>query len=440
MKKISKLLGVIKSHPGKKALGKALSVSVLNQVVSSGTNFALGIYLVRTLPPAEFGLYGIGFAVSLFYAGIGHALFLMQMVIHTPNKVPEDRLPYAGRMFLLVALFCSITVLLGILVFLVGCFVWEPVTRYAEFASAIMAASVAYLLKDFFVRHAYNVRRETWALAIHSATAFTTAGLLLMQYRFITSFNSEMAMWIYATAQISGAWLGYLFARLPVAMRPRSALYADLREAFLGGKWASITILVYFARTQAHTIVVASLLGSVGVAKLNAARLLVTPAVMLTPALGQVAMPRLAAVREQSERRLMTLGLLITFALLVVVLLYCALLLGSYDWIVDKILGENYQGLFVMIALWCLYTCLLALRNGAEMVGQVLKKFRDLNRANIYGAIVSLIVTYWLTVGYGLTGALIGLAMGEIVLIILLYYLLLTTLFFPNSDYSMPPY
>jgi len=421
MKKISEFINAIKARQGKKTLGKALSVSALNQVVSSGTNFALGIYLVRMLPPDEFGLYGIGFAISLFYFGIGNALFLTQMVVNMPDRAPEDRVPYAGRMFLLVALFCTVTLLLFTLLLAVGGFIWESVVRHAEFASAIMMASVTYLFKDFFIRHAYNIRRETWALSIHGAIACTMAILLWLQHWFVTSFSVETALWIYAMAQVSGAILGYLLAKLPVVGHQMSVLFGDLRESWHGGKWASITNLVYFARTQAHTIVVVFLLGPIEVAKLNATRLLVTPATMLTPALSQVAMPSLASVRGQDERRLMALGRLVTFVLLVVLLLYSAILMGGYNFIVNTVLGDNYPDLFVITALWCLYTCLLAVRNCVEMIGQALKEFRRLSDANTFSAFISLAATYWLTLLYGLPGALIGLAIGEIVLIILVY-------------------
>lgn len=421
MKRISEFIGIIKAHQGKKVLGKALSVSALNQLVSSGTNFVLGIYLVRMLPPAEFGLYGIGFAISLFYFGIGNSLFLTQMVVHMPDRAPEARVPYAGRMFLLVALFCTITLLLFTLLLAIGGYIWESVVRHAEFASAIMTASVTYLFKDFFVRHAYNVRRESWALSIHGAIACIMAILLWLHHLFVTSFSAETALWIYALAQVSGAILGYLLARLPVAGHQVNTLFGDLRESWHGGKWASITNLVYFARTQAHTIVVVFLLGPIEVAKLNATRLLVTPATILTPALSQIAMPRLASAREQGERRLIVLGRLVALTLLTIALFYCVILLGNYDFIVDIVLEDSYQDLFVITALWCLYTCLLAIRNSAEMIGQVRKEFIRLSSANTFSAFVSLAATYWLTFLYGVSGALMGLIVGEIILIILFY-------------------
>lgn len=424
MRGIGDLFIAFKAHEGKKALGQVLSTSVLNQMVSSGANFGLGVYLVRTLSPMEFGLYGIGFAVSLFYAGFGNALFLTQMVVHTPEKIPEDRLPYAGRIFLLIVLFCSSTVLLFFFGICAGSAVWDVFINYAEYVAALTAASVAYLLKEFFIRHAYNVRREIWALAINASTAFTIIALVCIQYYLLKSFSVEMALWIYAVAQTGGALLGCLLARLPINAHQLKLLPRDLKEAWRGGKWASVTNVVYFARAHAHTIVVASLLGPAGVAKLNAARLLVTPAVFLIPALGQVAMPRLAAVRSDGMHKLMKWGFVVTFVLLLMSVFYCFALLVGYDFVVEKVLGDGYQDLFVITALWCLYTVLLSLRSGAEMISTVLKKFRSLTTVNTVSAIVSLLSTFWLAVSYGLPGALIGVAVGEIILLAMLYYLL----------------
>ena len=172
----------------------------------------------------------------------------------------------------------------------------------------------------------------------------------------------ELAIWIYALAQLGGVVAGAFFAKLPISVRQQCGLRGDLKEVWHGGKWASITNLVYFIRTQAHTIVVATLLGPVGVANLNAARLLVTPAVMLTPALSQVAMPRLASVRAQGDAQVVKYGFVVTLVLLAVALIYCSILLGGYEFIVIRLLGDKYQDVFSIVLLWCVYTCLLALR------------------------------------------------------------------------------
>ncbi|NLT22788.1 MAG: hypothetical protein GXX82_07050 [Syntrophorhabdus sp.] len=422
MFRIRELVIAARGYQAKRVLGRALVVSGLNQVVSSGTNFVLGICLVRLLSPAEFGLYGIGFAISLFYAGIGSALFLTQMIVHTPDKSPEERKPYAGRILLLELSFCALTVSLGVVTLLASGLFWDSMARHAMFALAVMAASVTHLLKEFFTGHAYNVRKEPWALSIHSMVAVVTVVLLFTQYRFVGSLDAAIALLVYATAQASGALLGFCMSRLPV-MHPLCALIETLTEIFCGGKWASIASVVHFARIQVYTIVVASLLGPVGVAKLNASRLLVAPANMLTPALGQVAMPRLASFRERGELQLRRLGLAVAFILLAVAIAYSTILLSCYDMIVNSVWGEKYGGLFALTALWSLYTCLLALRNGTEMIGQILKKFKNLSRINTYSAIVSLVATYLFTINHGLPGALVGLIIGEVTQLWLIHHM-----------------
>ena len=201
MKRIRLLFDAMAKRKGQtKAIGKALSISAINQVVSSGTNFALGIYLVRVLTPTDFGLYGIGFAISLFYAGVGNALFLTQMVVHVPDKAQEDRLPYAARMLVALAVFCALTVsVVGFVMALGG--VWSHLLHeYVDLGMAVTAASIAYLLKDFFVRHAYTARKEIWALVINVFVALALAALLMVQHQFPTGIDSTSALWIYAAS------------------------------------------------------------------------------------------------------------------------------------------------------------------------------------------------------------------------------------------------
>src|SRR3954463_1609374 len=52
---------------------KALSTSLLNQALSSATNFALSFALVRILSTTDYGSYTIGIAVCYLYAGIGNS-------------------------------------------------------------------------------------------------------------------------------------------------------------------------------------------------------------------------------------------------------------------------------------------------------------------------------------------------------------------------------
>ena len=406
-----------------KVLARALSISVLNQLVSSGTNFLFGFYLIRVLTPTDFGLYGIGFAISLFFAGIGNALFLTQMVVYTPDKDPSGRLLYAAGIFILVVFFCiAVAFLVGVF-FLITAGVFDD---YRNLAFAISAVATSYLLKEFFVRHAYNVRREIWAFLIHAVLAGSLAFMVLMFLLIEIHVTVELAIYCYSLAHLAAVSIGLLITRLPLSSVKRKTIYEDFMECWIGGRWALITSIVHFLRTQAHTIVVTVSAGPVGVAYLSAARLLVTPAVMLTPALGQVFMPRLASTRAQRPEKVISMALIITSILFGVSLLYSTMLLLSIGYIAPLLLGASYAGtIYWLVVGWCFVSCLLAIRNGAEMTIQILKKFDMLMMANALSAIVALSCVFIFIHIFDLVGALIGLATGEVALIFMVWMLLL---------------
>jgi len=89
-----------------------VSTSVLNQAVSSATNFALALVPVRMLSAADYGSCCLGIAVCYLYAGLGNSMLLLQMVVHTPGKPQQERLPYAVRILVAVGLFAVGTLVL----------------------------------------------------------------------------------------------------------------------------------------------------------------------------------------------------------------------------------------------------------------------------------------------------------------------------------------
>lgn len=405
-------------------LGQALSVSVLNQAVSSATNFALSIYLVRMLSPVDFGLYGIGFAASLFLYGFGHALFLTQMTVHLPDKALEEVPLYNARMLIAVLVVGLVTLGALIVVVHVWTVLFPSMAGYFNYCVAVTAAGVTYLLKDFFVRHAYNQRKEWWALLVNSAVACAMILMLIVMHFVGAALSVEVALWVYTGSQIVGAISGYVVAELPIRSVKWAFVRTDMSEAWNGGKWATATNVVYFLRTQAHTLFVAGLIGPAGVGSLNAARLFVTPAAMLIPAVGQVAMPRLATARKRGMGDLIKTARLTTSVLVGFAVFYSLSVLMCYDSISTKILGESYQGLFLATAMWCVYTCLLSLRSSVEMIGQVVRIFRSITFVNTCAAIVVLVSGYFLTAFYGLYGAQWALVIGELGLVFLLFHAL----------------
>lgn len=422
MRRIRLLFAAIAEHKGQsQAIGKALSISAINQVVSSGTNFALGIYLVRVLTPTEFGLYGIGFAITLLYSGVGNALFLIQMVVHVPDKAQEDRLPYAARMLVALVIFCTLTSIVAGLLLLLGSAWSQLLHQYIGLAFSIVAASVACILKDFFVRHAYTARRETWVLRVNVAVAAALAILLLVQFRFASSFNSESALWIYAVSNMVGVVVGFALIRLPIWAVRMHKLIDDLREAWVGGRWALSGTSIIWAQSQAYMYVTAVFVGPVGVANANAARLLITPAIFLIPVLSQVVMPRFASLRATNPQKMLQVSGLFTTGLIMFSVVYSVVLLGSVDVIAPVLLGVKYGQIAPLVAAWCLVLIIQFSRSGTSIVLQVMKEFRTLTLLNAVSVVVAIVAAVALMQIVGVSGAILGSALGELLLSVLLY-------------------
>ena len=394
-----------------------------SQAISSLTNLGYGLYLLRMLTPGDFGRYSIGFAAMLLLGGFSQSFFLIQMVVHSPAKAVAERERYAARIFLMLAGSC-----LALLALVIPT-AWVLSMLNSGTAGVVIWVAfmaVAYALKEFYTRQAFNENRGGRAVVIHA----TVASLLLLGVGLAAllgmTMTLELALGFYFGAHACAAAAGHALAGLPMRGHSLSEIKADLAEIAAGGRWAALTNLLYFLRTHAHTIIVATILGPVGVAKMNAGRLLVTPATILIPTMSQVALPRMAEVTERGGRTAV-IGLTwkVGLGLISIVLVYSILLLSFWPQLSELILGQKYDGLFWVVALWCVYACFLAVRNSTEWAAQAMRLFRSLTLISALCAVVALASVWILMDRCGIEGAVLGIITGELAMVAGVCYLVL---------------
>jgi O-antigen/teichoic acid export membrane protein len=380
------------------------------------------MYLVRTLSPAEFGLYGICFAVSLYYAGIGNALFLTQMVVHLPEKAEQDRLHYAARTLIAVTLGCLLTLLLSAVIIGVGGLVATTLSRHASIASAVVFASVGYLLKDYFVRLAYSDRQEVRALLVNTAVALTLAAALTIWLCGGYLFTAAAAVWIYALAQLSGSLVGFAVTKLPVRDSCSwQLIWAEVRQCWHGGRWALGGVTVTWLQSQAYLYVTVLFLGPAGVGQANAARLLITPFMFLLPAVNQVTMPALASLRVADPQKMIRQGKLFTAGMIGLLMGYMLLLSLTFTTVQPLMTGSRYENLGMLVIMWGAVTLLMLARDGASLLLQSLKEFRAIMVDNTLSAIVAVLAAALCAKYLGTAGAVLGTVAGELILAVLLW-------------------
>ncbi|MFC5498391.1 lipopolysaccharide biosynthesis protein [Caenimonas terrae] len=423
MNHLAYLRGKITEHRAKsKSFAKSVLSSLMNQAVSSGTNFALTVYLARTLTTADFGLYGIGFAITLLYAGVCDALFLTQMVVHAPEKLPDDRLPYAARMLSALVLFCVLTASLTILLLCLDATSSHLAGQYFALALSIVAASVSFALKDFFIRHAYTVRRENWALWVNIVVAATLAAALAVKYMLFGGFGPAGALWVYALSNLAGAAVGFVIVGLPMASVCMKEIYKDVRHAWVGGRWAFVGVAVTWSQTQLYMYVTAMFVGPAGVGLANAARILVTPAMFLMPAVTQIVMPRLATLRTTNLARMIQMSTIFSAGLVAFAALYSIALISTGDFIAPMLTRHyRYVDVAPLVGAWCVMLVFQFSRIGAVTCLQILKEFRAVTLSNSISLLAAVPIAVILMQMIGVSGAILGGAIGEMVFSVLLY-------------------
>ena len=283
-------------------------------------------------------------------------------------------------------------------------------------------ASLAYAVKEFYVRVAFSRDMPAIALAMHLGLG---GALATAAFGIRDGWSAETAILVYASAQTAAAALGQLLTRLPLTALSSKEMKLALFEVLPGGKWAALSSIVYSLRANAHTLIVGALLGPAAVAAVNAARLLVTPATLLIPALSNLALPQFARhARKFGAAGVKALSIRVGMALVVTSMLYGLVLLIVWTALAGRILGPTYADNGTLVFLWWIFACLLTMRCGLEWGNQALRRFSGITWTNAAATALALLSVVLLTIYTGPAGAILGTIIGELAIISGLAWLL----------------
>jgi O-antigen/teichoic acid export membrane protein len=410
----------IKNNMNISSVKAALMMSFLNQMVSSGGNFLVGVYLARTLSLEAFGLYGISLGICMLYIGIGNAVIFTQMVVNIPDKIPVQKDAYATKMLFGALMLGAVTLVL-VVVFMLGLMLFRPdMNHLLKSVAAVACTAVFLLLKEFFVSYSYVRRKELWALAVNGLSVLVLAAGLAIEHVAHIQLTPENVLLLYAAGAAVGAMSGYLVSPLQL-MRDSSHFMPDFIEAWRHGRWALGGVIVSWVQSQMYAYVLAFFLGPAGVGQANAAKIFISPFSFLLPAINKISVPRLADLRQNNRGRMFKVSLALTGGLFLFAIVYSILLLSNLDFISKLVLGRQDPGIQSLVWVWCFFLVNQMLLSGGSGLLQVLRRFRVLTLINIPSAVVAVLTAVVLIQQIGTPGAIWGTAAGEIVLSLLIW-------------------
>lgn len=394
---------------------RALGYSVLTQILGSLTNFGITLFLVRTLSTAEFGLYGIAFAVILATAGLIGAFFGTPFTVNVPDVLSANRSRYAvdhavsvmaGAVLLNIFGFCTFRWF--------GPSLGAGGENVAILGLAVGVGCVAYCFRDMLTRiaFAFGVERAVFVAALGNAGAI--AFLLALVSAVGVQLTVGGALLVYGTGQVVGVAITVSILSLPWQRASLRGLCNSLNESWPNGRWSVLSSVAYTLRTQAYNFIVPAILGVSALGEINAARVLVTPALMALPPIKDVLLPRLADDRRKGLPTLLRVSTAATMTLAGGGLVYSVALLVFLPWVAPLALGVDHGALTWLVIAWSCATFAVACREGLSMSLQAAREFGRLLLLNTIFGVLSLVVCLVLSMWLAAPGAVWSIVIAEL--------------------------
>ena len=411
----------------KRLIVKSLSISFISQAVSSLTNFCIVLYLVRVLDKIQFGQYSFGFALILFISGLICAFIGVQFVVNLPDQSLDSRANYTLHHLVLIIMGGFIVICVAFISKIIIKTTF-PDLSVITLIFPVAVASVLYALRDLLMRFAFSERREGLVFVSNVVVAVTITTLFFIISVTGNSIKAASALYAYAIGQAAGSIYVIMIFNLPCREAKLLKIIQAVYESWTGGRWHIVTTLVYSLRAQAHNFVVTPILGFAALAEVNAARILLTPAIMAIPPSTQVIMPRFAEQRAKGNKKLFQTSMIWIVTLSSIAIIYSILLLFFAPWVVPLALGKEYSHTGPLIIIWCFAIVFSVFRNGVSVALLVIRSFRRLLYANIVATIMTIVFAITFARIFGAGGAVFALALSEFLLSIMLFVLLKTQL------------
>lgn len=389
------------------------------------SSFILAALLLKTVTPAQFGIYSfIQVVIALGY-GVSNALLgspLLVALNRTEYIVPGTAESYfkANFWISLVAAFP----------------VWVIVFNLGESknVSSLFAVAAVLMWTRWFGRSYANAMNEPARTAVSDIcyTIVVIAGAILLFIKDSLNFKTVPILLLCGaglgilalgqnslTVQVSGIWRGKL-----------TSFYDGFRGQ---GRYALVGVLTTEAANNAHSYIVALLLGPVAFAPLAASRLLFRPVQLVILSLIQLERPRISkllgskqikqAMHAIRAFRYVALGCWVANILVAYVII-----VFFHEMVIDA--GYDLQVIIQATLFWCVIMGLRSLRGAEIALVQANGNFKELAKVTMVSSIVTLPLVLGLVYFFGAVWSLGGIVMGDIVTAVLILKL---------SRITMPP-
>jgi O-antigen/teichoic acid export membrane protein len=388
------------------------TIAAADQAMLSATSFLISILLLRVVPKSEFGYYSVAMAIYLFLISLQNAVVNTPLTVLLASKKGADRKEYVASLrhgqFLFIIPACCLT-LVAVALFRLGGL--DPTA--ASIAGALGVASLGFLYREFLRSCLFAEEVPAQVLAMDVLYVAASLCFLAVPYLF---FEIRVSI-VFLLTGASALLVALLFDRSRGWQRDPKSVSKSYRENWTLGKWALLGVCITHVQNYSYLYLLGIFVGSLAVADVSAARLLLMPLILFQAGWGKIAIPHGSRLLEEGQvRRFFKEQIFTSIGFAVGVTAYVALVMAFSGMLQDHLFSEKYASSFRYVMTWGAIFVAGFIAMNASYGLQVMRDFRIITKVSSFTMIVTVGSAAYLIREYGITGGLAALLLGQVLL------------------------
>ncbi len=394
-------------------LVQLFSTSIVDQVLLSAGNFFIGFMLIRSTSDVDYGLFVLLQSTILLLTSAQGAMISGPVAVLAPKRPPEVRRAMIGaigashRRLVRVLSACGLLVPIG--GYALGYF--NRLETEVAFLGVIACATA---LPREYLRSVLLVYARPGAM-LEADLYFV--GVLVIGALLAVYGPKPAVLWAVGGVVLS-SWIGARVAYRSVARDPgwvagdAAPFWRELRPL---GIWSGLGAVIYWSFGQSYNYILASRVNLAAVADVNAARLLLMPAFVVTIGIKGLLLPSAAGwLAESGLKSLLRRLAVFAGGVLLLDLMYFAVIAVFRGWLTTDLLHKHINDRDALLALWGCIAVIGLVRDVFQSALSALECFKPMAWLTASSALISLTLTWFGLAWWGPRAALIGIIAGEL--------------------------
>jgi O-antigen/teichoic acid export membrane protein len=385
-----------------------VSWGLIDQVLSSASNFGLALIAGRSLGARGLGAISVAFSVYLLLLGFQRALVTDPIVIASANWDRQPRKAAAGSALSIVLIG---SMLAAVMMMALGWVIGGQIGRaFVVFAVWLVPA----LVQDFWRSMLFRDQRGAAAAANDGVWVLGMALAAVGLWGFHSDWSIVTAWGVGASA---GAILGFQQTRVRPD-RPVRAWRMWVEFGWPLGRWLGLDGIAFILGSQGIILLLAAVVSTRDLGGLRATQAIFAPLSLIAPALTLPGLPAMKFALDASPRSARALAFKLSSLMVGLSILYLSIVGPAGTWLLEVFFGPEFRAFGSLFAPIGVGQILSAWAVGMILFLKVKGRGRAIFASRIAGSAASLVGTWVLAVRFGVIGGAWGLAIAPLVWVI----------------------